>query len=199
MWSILLKANTAYVRNNIKGTSEPAEFEGFAPPFVSFLSLRWEPAGRQFWIEPYVTMAYKQARYSKEDFEEQRTGAARARSDIAAFFANGAVARGLVTRDPNGGLRLVATSETLQEVQNRLLPIGATINGVTVVDDSTDVPLYLKTAGFATLNVRAGYRFGERHSLIFGIENILDKNYRINGSGIDSPGVNATLRYLFRY
>jgi outer membrane receptor protein involved in Fe transport len=197
--AFLLKANTAYVKNNIKGTDEPAEFEGFAPPFISFLSLRWEPAGGKFWIEPYLSAAYKQARYSKEDFEEQRTGAARSRSDIAAFFNNGAVARGLARTDSNGVLRLLATGETLQQVQNRLLPLGATINGVTVVDNSTDVPLFLNTGGFASLNVRAGYKFAERHSLIFGVENILDKNYRINGSGIDSPGVNATVRYLFRF
>lgn len=196
---LLLKANTAYVKNNIKGTDEPAEFEGFAPPFISFVSLRWEPRGRRFWIEPYMTMAYKQARYSKEDFEEQRTGAARSRNDIASFFAKGAVARGLVRADSAGVLRLVATGETVQQVQNRVLPVGLTINGVTVVDDFTDVPLFLKTAGFATINVRAGYKIAERHSLIFAVENILDKNYRINGSGIDSPGVNGTVRYLFHF
>jgi outer membrane receptor protein involved in Fe transport len=47
--------------------------------------------------------------------------------------------------------------------------------------------------------MRAGYRFNERHTLIFGVENILDKNYRINGSGVDSPGVNAHVRYSFRF
>ena len=197
--AFLLTANTSYVRNNIKGSDEPAEFEGFAPPLVSFVSLRWEPAGRRFWIETYSAMAYRQTRYSEEDFEEQRTGAARSRDDIGAFFQNGAFARGLVRPDAFGMLRLVATGETLRQVQNRVLPLGVTVNGVTVVDDSTDVPLYLKTAGFATLNVRAGYKFGERHSLVVGVANILDKNYRVNGSGIDSTGVDATVRYLFRF
>nr|MBA3805426.1 TonB-dependent receptor [Acidobacteriota bacterium] len=197
--AFLLRANTAYVRNNIKGTEEPAEFEGFAPPFISYVSLRWEPLGRRFWVEPYAQMAFRQERYSGEDFEEQRTGAARSRNDIASFFNNGAAARGLVARDAGGVLRLVTTNETLQQVQDRVLPVGANINGVTVLDDSTDVPLYLNTAGFATFNVRAGYRFNERHMLIFGVENIFDKNYRINGSGIDAPGVNAHLRYSFRF
>jgi hemoglobin/transferrin/lactoferrin receptor protein len=202
--SLLLTANTAYVRNNIKGTDEPAEFEGFAPPFISFLSLRWEPLGRNFWIEGYSTLARRQSRYSEEDFEEQRTGAARSRNDITAFFNNGALARGLVGPGADGRFgtadnQLLATGETLAQVQNRVLPVGAVINGVLVEDNSTDVPLYLSTAGFATLNLRAGYRFSERHTLIFGLENILDKNYRINGSGIDSPGINATVRYSFRY
>jgi hemoglobin/transferrin/lactoferrin receptor protein len=197
--SFLLTTNTAYVRNDIKGANEPAEFEGFTPPFNSFVALRYEPLGRKFWIEGYSLLAYKQARYSNEDFEEQRTGAARSREDIAAFFNNGAVARGLVRPGAGGVLRLVQTGETLAQVQNRVLPIGATINGVTITGDETDVPLYLKTAGFATLNVRAGYRFNERHALIFGVENLLDKNYRINGSGVDAPGINATIRYSFRF
>ncbi len=114
-------------------------------------------------------------------------------------FRNGAVARGLVRPDAAGILRLVQTGETLLQVQNRVLTIGRTINGVTVEDDSTDAPLYTSTAGFVTFNLRAGYRLSERHTLIFGVENILDKNYRINGSGIDSPGVNAMLRYSFRF
>ncbi len=194
-----LNANTAYVRNDIKGTHEPANFEGFAPPWLSYVALRWEPLGRRFFVEPYLTAAARQARYSEEDFEEQRSGAERNREDIADFFNNGAVARGLVRPGTDGLLHLVTTGETLAQVQQRVLPLGATINGVTVVDDETEVPLYTKTAGFATLNVRVGYRIGERHTLTFGVENIFDRNYRINGSGTDSPGVNATMRYQFRF
>ncbi len=188
-------ANTAYVRNNVKGTDEPAEFEGFAPPFISYLSLRYEPTGRRFWVETYSTLAYRQARYSNEDFEEQRTGAARSRNDIANFFNRGARARGLTSpgADNRFGTAddvLLPTGETLLQVQNRVLP------GVT---DDEDVALFNNTAGFATLNARFGYRLGERQTLIFGVENIFDKNYRINGSGVDSPGVNATVRYQFRF
>ena len=68
-----------------------------------------------------------------------------------------------------------------------------------IADNTTNVPLYTNTAGFATLNARIGYRLSEPHTILFSVENILDKNYRINGSGIDSPGINVTLRYSLRF
>lgn len=194
-----LTANTAYIRNNVEGTDTPAELEGFAPPFISYAGLRYEPLGRSYWFEVYSTGAYRQSRYSEDDFGEQRSGAARSRNAISSFFRNGAVARGLVRADSAGVLRLVSTGETLAQLQNRLLPIGATINGVFISDDATDVPLFTRTAGFVTFNARFGYRVGERHTLIFGVENILDKNYRIHGAGVDAPGINATARYSFRF
>ena len=46
-----------------------------------------------------------------------------------------------------GGL-LVSTGETLAQVQNRLLPIGSTINGVTVVNNDTAVPLFAYLPGY---------------------------------------------------
>ncbi len=196
----LLTANTAYVRNNIKGTDQPARFQGFAPPWISYVAARWEPLGSSHWIELYSTLAYKQGRFSPEDVGEQRLGAARSRNDIATFFRNGAVARNLV-RDSSasGQLRLLQTGETLAQLQDRLLPVGATVNGVTIADNTTSVPLYTSTAGFATLNARLGHRLRERHTIIFSIENIFDKNYRINGSGIDSAGINLALRYSLRF
>ncbi len=197
--SWLMMGNAAYVRNNIRGTDEPARFQGFAPPWIGYIAARWQPSGQKFWIELYSSIASRQTRFSAEDVSDQRLGAARSRQDIAAFFRNGAVARGLVQADANGELRLVNTGETLPQVQNRVLPLGASVNGVTVLNDTTSVPLYTNTNGFATLNTRLGYRLNERHTILVSVENIFDKNYRINGSGIDSPGINAVLHYAFRF
>ena len=44
----------------------------------------------------------------------------------------------------------------MAQIRDRVLPIGATINGVRVVDDATRVPLYTETPGFVVVNLRAG-------------------------------------------
>ncbi|HYW78108.1 MAG TPA: hypothetical protein VE890_00970, partial [Thermoguttaceae bacterium] len=55
------------------------------------------------------------------------------------------------------------------------------------------------TAGYHTLNLRSGMRVGHNGKLTLGLENILDRRYRIHGSGIDAPGITLTLGYeLFR-
>jgi outer membrane receptor protein involved in Fe transport len=91
------------------------------------------------------------------------------------------------------------TGETLAQIQNRVLPIGATVNGVRIVDDNSRAPMYLSTAGWAVVSVRSGLPLGERWSLNAGVENLLDRNYRYHGSGVDAPGVNAWagMRFVF--
>ena len=103
--------------------------------------------------------------------------------DIADFF-NGARVQSQV--DAAG--RFIPTGETLLQIQNRVLPN---------VDDATRVPLYTSTAGYATLSLRAGYPLAERLNVYFALENALDRNYRIHGSGVDGPGRNFYL--AFRY
>jgi len=74
-----------------------------------------------------------------------------------------------------GGV-LLATGETLAQVQNRVLGSAAS------------APLYTKLNDYATFNLRAGWRLGERHDLLFEFENIFDRNYRGISWGIDGPG-----------
>ena len=46
------------------------------------------------------------------------------------------------------------------------------------------------TPGFATFNLRAGWRPFAGASLFMGLENLLDEDYRIHGSGVNEPGRN---------
>ncbi|HLE35601.1 MAG TPA: hypothetical protein VI699_00490, partial [Candidatus Acidoferrales bacterium] len=63
----------------------------------------------------------------------------------------------------------------------------------------TSAALFSGTAGFATLNLRGGYRVGERSELIWIFENVLDKNYRLHGSGVDTPGRGVQVSYVYRF
>jgi hypothetical protein len=91
------------------------------------------------------------------------------------------------------------TGETLRQIQDRVLPIGAKINGVMVASDSTKAPLCLKTAGWLALDFLGVMSVGARTTLHFGIGNLADQNYRIHGSGIDAPGLNAYLGFRYRF
>src|SRR6185436_15689141 len=103
----------------------------------------YQPRSR-FYIEGYSTLAGRQNRLSSLDLADRRTGAARSRTNIQNFFRRGACVRGLTTPGPTGcgsaGGVLIPTGETLAQVQHRLLPLGATINGVFVVNADTLVP-----------------------------------------------------------
>lgn len=49
------------------------------------------------------------------------------------------------------------------------------------------------TPGYGATNLRAGYRFSDQLNVIFAIENILDKDYRVHGSGQNEAGFNVIL------
>ncbi len=51
------------------------------------------------------------------------------------------------------------------------------------------------TPGYHTLNLRAGTYIGNNGELSVGLENILDRHYRVHASGIDAPGITLTLGY----
>ncbi|MBI4903048.1 MAG: TonB-dependent receptor [Acidobacteria bacterium] len=157
------------------------------PPAIGTMRLRYSPAGRKPWIELSVTASAEQSRLSGGDRDDERIGASFRRADIASFFAGSRVAA--LTDPVTRSFR--PTGETLLQIQNRVLPIGATINGVRVTDDNSRVPLYLSNAGWTVLGLRTGIPLGERFQIAAAIENILDRNYRYHGSGIDAPGFNT--------
>ncbi|HVF48090.1 MAG TPA: TonB-dependent receptor [Pyrinomonadaceae bacterium] len=177
---------------------------GGIPPQLAFLRLRYQPRGKSYWIEAYTNMADRQDRLSTLDIADRRTGGARTRTQIGNFFRRGACIRGLTSVGTNGqcgsaGGTLISTGETLAQVQNRVLPIGATVNGVLVVNNDTAVPLFTAIPGYALFNIRGGYRFAENHEISADFENIGDKSHRAPGWGIDGPGRSFTLRYQYRF
>ncbi|MFQ5745142.1 MAG: TonB-dependent receptor domain-containing protein [Acidobacteriota bacterium] len=143
------------------------------------LSLRWsEPVGR-LWLEGYVQAFRAQGRLNPSELTDARIGAFRSASSIANFFNNGATVLDLV----EDGV-LTETGETLEQVQLRVL--GPGLQGQ---------PLFDRTPGFVTLNFRGSAALTDNQHLTFTAANLLDKNYRIHGSGFDAPGINLSLAY----
>jgi hemoglobin/transferrin/lactoferrin receptor protein len=172
------------------------------PPQQGSVSVRYAPSGK-YWLELRSRFAGSQYRLSGGDIDDDRIGASRRRSDISTFFKGGYVSPYLLA-GTDGILGtsddiFSPTGETLKQIQDRVLPIGTTINGVTIANDSTRVPLYLGTEGWWTLELNGGLSLSDRSRLNFGLSNLLDKNYRMHGSGVDAAGINGFvgLRYMF--
>ena len=187
-----LGGNFTYVFAKDKATGGPPNIEGGTPAPAGFLSLRYEPHGKHFWIEGYSTLADRQGRLSSLDLGDRRTGATRSRSQIANFFNRGARVRGLISPGPDGIFgnaddRLITTNETLAQVQNR------------VVGTANTAPLFDHIPGYGLVNVRGGFRFHERSEISIDFENITDQNYRGPAWGIEGPGRSVTARYHFRF
>jgi hemoglobin/transferrin/lactoferrin receptor protein len=180
----------------------PPNVEGGIPPATGFLSLRFQPRSR-FYVEAYSTLAGRQNRLSSLDLNDRRIGAPRSRDSIQNFFRRGACVRGLTTPGGTGcesaGGILVPTGETLAQVQNRLLPLGSTINGVFIADANSSVPLYTALPGYGLIGVRGAYQFDDHSEIFVDFENIADKYYRGISWGIDGAGRGVTVRYRYKF
>ena len=189
---IKFTGNYTYIYSKDKATGLPPNIEGGTPPPTGFVSFRYDPNGKPFWIEIYSTLAAKQDRLSSLDLSDRRTGATRSRSQIANFFRRGACVRGL-TDNPDGicgsgdETILTATGETLTQVQNRVLGSG--------VDSA---PLFTYLPGYAIANLRGGFRIGEKSQILWAFENIFDRPYRNPSWGIDGAGRSFRVAYRLR-
>jgi hemoglobin/transferrin/lactoferrin receptor protein len=146
----------------------------------------------RWWAGPYLHAAAAQDRLSTLDLDDRRTGAGRSRTSIRNFFLNGATARGWVGAGNDAALGtaddvLLATGETVAQIQDRLLGVGV-----------ASAPLYREVGGFFTAGVRGGVRIG-RHEIMVDIENVADENYRGVSWGVDAPGRGVSLRYVVRF
>lgn len=190
-----LAGNFTYLRAEDTATGLPPSLGGGGfPPAYGFGRLRYQPPGKKYWIEGYASAAGRQDRLSSLDLSDRRMGAARTRAQIQNFFRRGACVRGITTVGSNGqcgsaGGILIATGETLAQVQDRVLP-GA---------GSAAVPMFTAYPGYVLLGVRGGYRFDDRSTVNLEFDNIGDKSHRMPGWGIDGPGRSISVRYQFRF
>lgn len=181
-WGFLFSENFTWVRAVDPETGLPPDIEPGVPAPAGYAAVLWAPASKRVWVEVHGQAAMRQGRLSSLALADRRIGAARSRSSIASFFRNGATARGLVA-----GSRLIATGETLAEVQNRVL------GGL----DSA--PMYTAIPGYATFGVRAGFPLGEHMDVMAEVSNLGDRNYRGMGWGLDGAGRGVSLRWKYRF
>lgn len=181
-----------YLHAADKTTAAPPNIEGGTPAPDGYVKLRYlAPSGR-WWAEPYLHIAARQDRLSTLDLEDRRTGATRTRTNIKNFFYYGATARGWVTSGADGIAGnaddiLIATGETLAQVQSRVL---GTLDSA---------PLFTEVPGYVTVGFRGGIRIGTRHELTIDFENVGDENYRGIAWGIDAPGRNLSVGWRTRF
>ncbi|MBA3631692.1 MAG: TonB-dependent receptor [Acidobacteria bacterium] len=187
------QGNFTYIRAEDKETGLPPNIEGGTPPPTAFLSLKYAPAGRKFWIEGYSNLAVRQDRLSSLDLSDRRTGAIRSRSQIANFFRRGACVRGL-TNNPDGicgsgdETVLLATSETLPQVQNRVLGVGV-----------NSAPLFNYLPSYALFNLRGGFTVNEKSKVFVAFQNIFDSFHRNPSWGIDGAGRSLFVQYRYKF
>lgn len=177
--SAALNATWIYARD--RGTGLPPDIEGGVPPLSGTVRLRWS-ASTRLDAELYSTLAGRQNRLSSLALADRRTGASRSAGAIANFFNNGARVRGLVA---NG--RLLATGETLAQVQSRVLGTASA------------VPMFTSIPGYALHGIRMFWKVTERSSAFVDASNLLDKSHRSVLAGIDGAGRGITLGYRYRF
>ncbi len=179
-WS--LRQTWTWIRAADADTGEPPDIEPGVPAPQGRLSLRYAPARQRLFVEGYADAARRQTRLSSLALSDRRIGATRSRTSIANFFARGARVRGLTD-----GTVLLATGETLEQVQRRVL------------GTASSAPLFTAIPGYAVFGLRVGAPLGARTDLFADFYNLADRNYRGMGWGIDAPGrgVAVKLRRMF--
>ncbi len=134
---LTLGSTYTYLKARDLGTNLPPNIEGGTPAPGGTVSLRYAKSGQRWWVQPYVMFAQEQSNLSSLDLGDRRTGANRTRGQIQNFFRQGARVRGWISPGPDGVFGnaddlLIATNETLTQVQDRVL--GAGVNGAAALD-----------------------------------------------------------------
>ena len=186
------RGNYTFIHAEDEATGLPPNIEGGTPPPQGLASLRYDLNSR-IWFETFTTFADRQDRLSSLDLADRRTGATRSRSQIQNFFRRGACVQSL-TNNPDGICEtgdetiLLTTGETILQVQNRVLGVGA-----------DNLPLFTYLPGFALFNLRGGFKLNENSNIFWSFENILDQFNRKPSWGIDGAGRSFKIQYRWKF
>ncbi len=177
-----LRQTWSWVHAADSATGAPPDIEPGIPAPQGRLSLRYAPPRFRLYVEATADAAMRQPRLSTLALSDRRIGATRSRSNIASFFTRGAKARGLTD-----GTLLLATGETLAQVQRRVL------------GGASSAPMFTAIAGYAVFGVRFGAPLGSRTDVLVDLHNLGDRNYRGVGWGMDGLGRGVVLKLRHRF
>jgi len=180
-WS--LHTNATWVRAFDTATGLAPNIEGGIPAARGVIAVKYRPQRRPYEIQLSTNLVAAQSRFSTLDIADRRTGATRTRATISNYFNRAAVVHGLV----RSGV-LIATGETLAQVQDRVLGVG--------VNSS---PLIRRLPGYVLLNLRSTFRIADNQDVHVGVENLTDRNYRGVNWGAPGIGVDLNIRYNVRF
>ena len=185
-----------YLRAKDTTTGLPPNIEGGTPAPTGSIWAKWTMHGdgwsKGLWIEPYFNFAQEQTNLSSLDLSDRRTGANRTRGQIQNFFRRGATNRGWVDFGPDGIKGnaddfLIATGETLAQIQDRVLGVGV-----------NSAPMWTAVPAWQMFGIRAGYTFAKHHTIFVDLENLNNESRRGISWGQDSPGRGISVRYILR-
>ncbi len=167
---LTIEEGFTWLRADDPANGRVPNIEAAYPPAMGYLRLRWNPAGKHFWVEPYWTLNDRQNRLSELALNDRRIGAPRTRAQIATFYNNNP---SLAARSPL----------TLSQLKDRL---GGT-------------PLFPALPGYGIIGLRGGYSFTDQLSLFLDASNLADKSYRGMSWGVDGPGRGVSLQLRWRF
>jgi hemoglobin/transferrin/lactoferrin receptor protein len=181
-----------YLRAKDLDTGLSPNIEGGTPAPGGTVWVRYARSGQKWWVQPYVTFAGEQTHLSSLDLGDRRTGATRTRSQIQNYFRRGATVNGWVGAGTdgvfgNGDDILLATGETLTQVQDRVLGVGV-----------NSLPLFTSVPSYVLYGLRFGFGTG-RHTIVVDAENLSNESYRGISWGMDGAGRGISVRYMVKW
>ena len=181
-----------YMRAKDLDTGLPPNIEGGTPAPGGTVWVRYAKTGQKWWVEPYVNFAAASRRTCRRSTQgDRRTGATRTRAQIQNYFRRGATVNGWVSAGTDGMFGnaddiLIATGETLAQVQDRVLGVGV-----------NSAPMFTAVPSYVAVRRPLRHRPSARTTRSsWTPKTSRNESYRGISWGMDGAGRGVSFRYI---